>query len=213
MTTLGVIIGGTPPNLALEVVQSDVQTPWGQASSPLYRLQHAGASDIVILKRHGADHALAPHQVNYRANLWAMRQFGVEEVLSTNTVGGIDRQLNVGQLVLPDQLIDYTWGRASTYDDRRRHVDFSNPYDRALQKRILALAPHVHHGGIYGCTQGPRLETAAEIQRLARDGCTVVGMTGMPEAGLARELDLPYVSLCVVVNPAAGLGPDVIDMD
>ena len=211
---LGVIVGGTPPQIAGEVLQDGVHTPWGNASAPLFalRLGDRTFTDILVLNRHGVDHDLNPHQVNYRANMWLLHAAGVRHVVATNTVGGIDASLPVGGLVLPDQLIDYTWGRASTYDDRRRHVDFTRPYDSALSAQVVLAMPEIVRGGTYGCTQGPRLETAAEIRRMARDGCTIVGMTGMPEAVLARELEIAYASVCLVVNPAAGLGGESVDM-
>ena len=186
-------------------------TPWGDAScQPV----HVGREQIelIFMSRHGAQATLAPHQINYRANVWLMRELGVDALIGTHTVGGIDPDLAVGAYVLPHQLIDYTWGRPSTYDDQRRHVEFGVPYDADLRQTLLGLVPDIHDGGVYGVTQGPRLETAAEIGRMARDGCTLVGMTGMPEAGLARELEIPYASLCLIVNPAAGVGSDEIDV-
>lgn len=171
----------------------------------------AGDAAYLLLPRHGASQQVAPHEINYRANVWLMHSLGVTHLLGTHTVGAIDPVLGVGRMVLPDQLIDYTWGRSSTYDDERRHVMFETPYCASLRDAVRRVAPRVVDTGVYGCTQGPRLETAAEIRRMARDGCTVVGMTGMPEAVLARELELCYASLCVIVNPAAGVGEERID--
>jgi|TARA_B100000315_G_scaffold207909_1_gene202838 purine nucleoside phosphorylase len=167
--------------------------------------------DVLSLSRHGPGHRYTPHQINYRANVWALRELGAEGVIATFTVGGISAALTPGTLVLPDQVIDYTWGRAHTFDlPGERHVEFSDPFDEGLRRWLAAGAGHsgleVVLGGTYGATQGPRLETAAEIDRLDGEGCSVVGMTAMPEAALARELDLPYVALCLVVNPAAGRG-------
>jgi 5'-methylthioadenosine phosphorylase/5'-methylthioinosine phosphorylase len=173
--------------------------------------------EVIFLARHGppAAPAIPPHRVNYRANLWALREAGVEHVLAINAVGGIAPAAGPGRLVLPDQLIDYTWGREHTYTGDSRfplqHVEFTAPFSPALRERLLAAARaaglDVMPAATYGVTQGPRLETAAEIDRLERDGCHVVGMTAMPEAGLARELDLSYAMCCVVVNRAAGRVP------
>lgn len=193
-----------------------VETPFGKPSAPVLKVGHdsASAQSALFLARHGHPHGIAPHAVNYRANVWALREQGATAIVSVNAVGSIDPSLRPTMLVLPDQLIDYTWGRAGTFapDDAVQHFDFSFPYDAELSERLRSAA-HLHgielrSGGIYGATQGPRLETAAEVARLARDGCTLVGMTGMPEAILARELGLPYASLCLVVNPAAGIVMD-----
>ncbi|MEI7447011.1 MAG: S-methyl-5'-thioinosine phosphorylase, partial [Burkholderiales bacterium] len=159
-------------------------------------------------------HTIPPHQINYRANLWALHHVGATSVLAVATVGGIRADCGPGVLAVPDQIVDYTHGRKSTFfegpDSPVTHVDFTRPYDEALRERLLRAAASAGEpivaGGTYGCTQGPRLETAAEIRRLERDGCDLVGMTGMPEAVLARELGLPYAVLAVVANHAAGLG-------
>ncbi|HRO59769.1 MAG TPA: S-methyl-5'-thioinosine phosphorylase, partial [Burkholderiaceae bacterium] len=172
---------------------------------------------VVFLARHGYGHTIAPHDINYRANLWALREAGVAGVVSVATVGGIGERYVPGAIVVADQIIDYTHGRQGTYfegpDQPVTHIDFTEPYDADLRQRLLRAAQHAGEtlidGGVYGCTQGPRLETAAEIRRLQRDGCDLVGMTGMPEAALARELDLPYAVLCVVANHAAGIGDSV----
>ena len=191
-------------------------TPWGQASAaPLHLDAHP---NVLILPRHGRPHRLAPHAINYRANLWLLHSMHVDTVVALNTVGGIDAQAVPGDLVVPAQLIDYTWGRESTYSDGQRlyHVDMTEPYDAGVRAALLSAAhpdQRVHDGGVYACTQGPRLETPAEIDRLERDGATVVGMTGMPEAALARELDMGYAALCLVVNPAAGRSSGPIDHD
>lgn len=199
-------------------------TPWGEPSSPLM-LGVIGSStessEVVFLARHGDAHQLPPHKVNYRANIAALRDQQVSAIYAVNVVGGINIEMCPGDLVIPDQIIDYTWGREQTYSDgpdaKLQHVDFTNPYDQSLRDKLLqqaiVLGLQVHSGGVYGATQGPRLEAAAEITRMARDGCDIVGMTGMPEAALARELDVPYASLALVVNMAAGLGDDEITMD
>jgi 5'-methylthioinosine phosphorylase len=179
-----------------------------------------GSEELAFLQRHGGDAAIPPHRINYRANLWALRELGVREIIAINAVGGISDGMRPGRLVIPDQLIDYTWGRAHTIDeggaDGLMHIDFTEPYDRRLRAALIqvATAEGIAHsaGGVYAATQGPRLETAAEVRRLAGDGCDVVGMTGMPEAALARELGLAYVSLCMVVNPAPGLADEPLTL-
>lgn len=190
-----------------------VRTPYGDPSCAL-TLGRIGAHPVVFLARHGYGHTIAPHEINYRANLWALREVGAGSVLAVATVGGIRADCDPGMLVLPDQIIDYTSGRRHTFfdgaDQQVTHIDFTAPYDAALRVRLLEAAQRageaVIDGAVYGCTQGPRLETAAEIVRLERDGCDLVGMTGMPEAALAREAGLPYAALCVVANHAAGKG-------
>jgi 5'-methylthioinosine phosphorylase len=189
------------------------RTPYGEPSGPLNFAKISG-QEAVFLARHGPGHIHPPHKVNYRANLWALKDAGVAAVISIAAVGGIGDDGAPGTLVIPDQIIDYTHGREHTYfdggDRQVRHIDFTQPYDASLRHALLAAAARceerVVDGGTYGATQGPRLETAAEIDRMARDGATLVGMTGMPEAALARELDLPYAHICVVANWAAGRG-------
>jgi 5'-methylthioinosine phosphorylase len=199
-----------------------VRTPYGDPSGPL-TFGKLGAADVVFLARHGYGHTIAPHEINYRANLWALQQVGVTEVVAVATVGGIRSDLSAGKLLLPNQIIDYTWGRESTFfegaDQPVTHIDFTHPYDESLRMRLAKAAADaglaLHLNGTYGCTQGPRLETAAEIKRMAQDGCDIVGMTGMPEAALARELNLAYAALGVVANAAAGVGAsaDRISLD
>lgn len=191
----------------------DLDTPYGSTSAPL-RLGEFGGSAVAFLARHGEKHQHAPHRVNYRANLWALREVGVDRIVAVNAVGGIAADCGPRVLVLPDQLIDYTWGRASSFADESRgevrHIDFSDPYDAGLRGQLRQAAASAGvplvEGGTYGVTQGPRLETRAEVARLRNDGCTIVGMTSMPEAALARELELPYACLAVVANWAAGVG-------
>jgi 5'-methylthioinosine phosphorylase len=214
-TPLLAIIGGTGLNrLATTSRSTDrIDTPFGPASA-MPQIGSVGAQQVLFLARHGQPHRIAPHLINYRANLWLLQQLGATAVLATNAVGGIAEAMAPGDLVVPHQLVDYTWGRQHTYTDVQPlvHVDFSAPYDAVLRERLGAAALEldldcsVFNGGVYGATQGPRLESAAEIDRLARDGCDVVGMTGMPEAGLARELGVAYASVCLVVNRAAGRG-------
>jgi 5'-methylthioadenosine phosphorylase len=190
-----------------------VRTPYGDPSGALTFGRIRG-KDVVFLARHGYGHTIAPHEVNYRANLWALKEEKVEGVVSVASVGGIRKDLAPGTLLLPDQIIDYTWGRRSTYfegaNTQVTHIDFTEPYSAVLRDRLLAAAracgEKVFDRGTYAATQGPRLESAAEINRLERDGADVVGMTGMPEAALARELGLEYAALTVSANFAAGRG-------
>ncbi|WP_227368161.1 S-methyl-5'-thioinosine phosphorylase [Halomonas sp. M20] len=216
------IIGGTglTEMTGLEVIRRhSVETPLGAASTGVLQGTLEGRG-ILFLARHGHPHKLPPHRINYRANLWALKQAGATRIVGINAVGSIDPTLQPGALVIPNQLIDYTTGRESTYFDGRfrplKHIDFSWPYDNSLRNTLVAAGRQagetIENGGIYGCTQGPRLETAAEIARMARDGCGLVGMTGMPEAVLARELMLPYACLALVVNPAAGVTEAEITM-
>ncbi len=212
MSRMGVFIGSSPLDIEGLEPCGQTATPWGEASGVPVR-QKFGRHELIYLSRHGAQHQFAPHQINYRANVWVMHSIGVDCLVGTYTVGGIDPKLGVGQLVIPHQLIDYTWGRESTYDDQVRHVEFAEPYDRGLIAQLAAADDTVYNGGVYAATQGPRLETVAEVRRLAQDGATVVGMTGMPEAALARELEIPFAGLCLVVNPAAGVSDEEITLD
>ena len=210
------IIGGSGlTKLAiLEVTRRWVaRTPYGEPSGPLTFGRICGC-EVAFLARHGYGHTIAPHEVNYRANLWALKDAGADAVVSVASVGGIRKDIAPGSLVLPDQIIDYTWGRRSTFFDGPgatvNHIDFTEPYSAPLRKRILKAAADcrekVIDGAVYATTQGPRLETAAEINRLERDGADIVGMTGMPEAALAREIGLEYAAIAVAANYAAGRG-------
>lgn len=191
------------------------RTDWGQPSSAL-SFGRLGGHKVVFLARHGYGHTIAPHNINYRANLWALKEAGATKIVSCAAVGGVRDDLVPGTLVVPDQIIDYTWGRASSYysgeDQPVVHVDFSEPFDPALRQLLIDAAAlqgeKVVAGGCYGCTQGPRFESAAEVRRYQRDGCDMLGMTAMPEAALARELELPYATLALVVNRAAGKRPE-----
>ena len=190
-----------------------VRTPYGEPSGPLTLGQICGRP-TVFLARHGYGHTIPPHEVNYRANIWALREMGATAIIAVASVGGIRADLHPGDIVVPDQVVDYTWGRRSTFHEGESctvtHIDFTDPYDETLRQKILASAQlagvSVKNGATYATTQGPRLETAAEIRRLERDGCDVVGMTGMPEASLAREIDIPYAAINVIANYAAGKG-------
>lgn len=217
------VIGGTglcdwPGAHLIESVEVD--TPWGQPSAPLCRYSYQDA-EFMFLARHGAGHSVPPHAINYRANIQALKAAGMTEVIAVNAVGGITERFVSGVIALPEQINDYTWGREHTFYDGRdgvvEHIDFSYPYSEQLRLRLCAAAEYlgvdIEPYGTYAVTQGPRLETAAEIVRLARDGNDLVGMTAMPEAALAREAGLEYASVCLVVNPAAGVSDSLISMD
>jgi 5'-methylthioinosine phosphorylase len=218
------VIGGT--GIAeleglVPVTTHDPDTPYGAPSGPISEGLLDGRR-VYFLQRHGGSPGvIPPHLVNYRANLWALQSLGVTDIVAINAVGGISTAMQPGRLVIPHQLIDYTWGREHTFDDGRDgpllHIDFTEPYDRELRRALLAAASEAgiacQDTAVYGVAQGPRLETAAEIRRMAADGCDVVGMTGMPEAALARELGVAYASVCMVVNPAAGLGELPISLE
>ena len=216
------IIGGTGLTRLKELKithREVVSTPYGAASAPF---THGLLADreVVFLARHGYSHTIPPHMINYRANLWALRHIGVEEVVAIGAVGGIHPDIPPERLVIPDQIVDYTWSRAHTFFEQDlpqvTHIDFSKPYCERLRQRLIGAAQAVsldmRASGTYGATQGPRLETAAEINRLERDGCDIVGMTGMPETALARELGLCYAACAVCVNWAAGRGAEEITM-
>ena len=217
------VIGGSGLDRlgTLEVSSREVvQTAWGSPSAPLCAGRFAG-SPIVFLPRHGENHHLPPHAINYRANIAALRDAGVTDVLAVTAVGGIGPECGPGAIVVPDQMIDYTWGRAHTFHDgvggTLDHVDFTYPYAEDLRRLLIESAPvaglEVVPHGVYGATQGPRLESAGEIARMARDGCTLVGMTGMPEAALAREAGLSYATVSLSVNWAAGIGGLTVSLE
>jgi 5'-methylthioinosine phosphorylase len=209
------IIGGSGltefANLEVSRRQA-VRTPYGEPSGPLTFGAIRGIP-VVFLARHGDGHTIPPHQVNYRANLWALKERGAGKIVSVVSVGGIRPDLGPGKIVVPHQIIDYTWGRASTFFEDNapvKHIDFTEPYTAELRNRLIAAANACGESAVdravYAATQGPRLETAAEIDRLEREGADIVGMTGMPEAALARELELGYAAVAAVVNHAAGRG-------
>jgi 5'-deoxy-5'-methylthioadenosine phosphorylase len=214
MTSIAIIGGSGLTRLKnLKITRREVvRTLYGEPSAPVV-YGELGGREVLFLPRHGAGHTIPPHDINYRANIWALKEAGVTQVIAVNAVGGISPNfLTSGQLVIPDQIIDYTYGRAHTFfgseHKKVTHVDFTNPYCETLRPVLLQAAVRaglvVLERGTYAATQGPRFESAAEIRRYERDGADIVGMTGMPEAGLARELDLCYASVAVVVNPAAG---------
>ncbi|HKK13368.1 MAG TPA: S-methyl-5'-thioinosine phosphorylase [Gammaproteobacteria bacterium] len=217
------IIGGTGLTKLknLEIQRREVMhTPYGEPSGPLTH-GALGGRDVIFLARHGYGHTIPPHEVNYRANLWALKQAGVRQVVAVAAVGGIRADMEPGRLAFPDQIIDYTWGRAHTYFEgdlsKVTHIDFTEPYEPELRARLVEAAGaaglQAVDGGTYGATQGPRLETAAEVDRMEQDGCAMVGMTGMPEAALARELELSYATCAVIANWAAGRGTGAIMED
>lgn len=221
MTALAIIGGSGFTNLKmLEVVRREVvHTPYGEPSAPLtHGLLDGG--EVAFLPRHGPGHSIPPHKVNYRANLWALKQAGITQVIGVAAVGGIGKEMKPGLIAVPDQVIDYTYGRQHTLFEGDlqsvTHIDFTDPYSERLRQALLQAArksgAQAIDGGTYGATQGPRLETAMEIKRLERDGCDLVGMTGMPEASLARELEMEYACCAVVANWAAGKGEGPITM-
>lgn len=216
------IIGGTGLT-ALDTLKithrESLSTPYGPPSSPLMHGELDGRP-VVFLARHGQHHTLPPHRINYRANLWVLHHLGVQQVIAVAAVGGIRADMEPGVLAFPDQIVDYTWGRSSTFFEDHlspvTHIDFTEPYCPELREKLIQAARerslNARESCTYAATQGPRLETAAEIRRLERDGCDVVGMTGMPEAALARELGLRYAACAVVANWAAGQVPGEITM-
>ena len=212
------IIGGTGALTVAHAADESarpLQTPYGETSSPLLTWE-SGGKQVCFIARHGLDSSIPPHLVNYRANIWALHEAGPDCVIGLNAVGGIAAWASPARLVFPDQLIDYTWGREHTFSDGRmqplQHIEFTSPFSREIQRRLVELAAELsldfQSDGVYGVTQGPRLETAAEIDRMERDGCDIVGMTALPEAALAREVGLDYAICAVIVNWAAGRAPE-----
>ena len=217
------IIGGTGLSSfdGLNIIERlSMTTPFGEPSSDILLAEFDG-KQVLFLPRHGSNHTIPPHKINYRANIWALHELGVDKIIAVAAVGGIRDDLPPSVLAVPDQIIDYTYGREqSFYSDNftaDKHIDFSYPYDEALRQKLLQVGLQqkvtIVDGGTYGATQGPRLETAAEIKRMAQDGCAMVGMTGMPEAALARELNIAYATCALMVNWAAGLSDGLITME
>ncbi|MEM7400623.1 MAG: S-methyl-5'-thioinosine phosphorylase [Pseudomonadota bacterium] len=217
------IIGGTGLTTldSLSIVErKTVETPYGKPSATLQIGEFAGR-EIVFLARHGLEHHLPPHKINYRANLWALKDVGVSDIIAVAAVGGIHKDIPPEKIIIPEQIIDYTYGRKHTFFEDESstvtHIDFTNPYSAMMRQNLFLAAEHakvkVFNGGVYGVTQGPRLETAAEIVRMQQDGCDIVGMTGMPEAALAKELGLNYACCALCVNWAAGKTDKEIAMD
>ena len=222
MTTLAIIGGtGLTRMQGLTVIRREmVKTPYGAPSCPIV-FGELGGREVAFLPRHGSTHRIPSHRVNYCANIWALNSVGVKQIIAVGAVGGIHKDCTVGTIVIPHQIIDYTNGRENTFfnggDEPVEHIDFSFPYNEELRAALVegaraASEISVVDGGVYGVTQGPRLETAAEITRMANDGCTIVGMTGMPEAALAAELGIAYACCGVVINPAAGTDNKPVDL-
>lgn len=217
------IIGGSGfcdyPGLDIKEIH-EVETPFGLPSAAL-RMGELYGKPLVFLPRHGEKHTIAPHKINYRANVHAMKQVGVTDIFAIASVGGITSAYKPGVMAVPDQLIDYTMGREQSFFSDNfsadRHCDFTWPFQETLRQQLMQttqkLSTSVLDGGTYGVMQGPRFETAAEINRLQRDGCDMVGMTAMPEAVLARELDINYAMLVLVANWAAGINNSVLQCD
>ena len=211
------VIGGTGldkiEGLVVEKHET-IKTPYGETSEPLAFGSIAGQLMIVFIARHGKNHSIAPHLINYQANIWALHSVGVKNLIGINTVGSIDTKLLPGDFVFPDQIIDYTYSRKNTFfdgiDNPIQHIDFTYPFDSNLRNHFSRAARMLdlkfHTSGVYACVQGPRLESAAEINRYENDGADIIGMTGMPEASLAREIGLNYALICPVANHAAGRG-------
>jgi 5'-methylthioinosine phosphorylase len=225
---LGIIGGSLLKNIngLTQVTEEKIKTPFGEPSAN-FILGKINDVDVVYLNRHGVEHHLAPHQINYRANMFALKLLEVTDIIAIAAVGGITEKMSPLKCVVPDQIIDYTYGRLQTYNDASeaevKHIEFSYPFDEALRKKVInavkMCAMEYEMKATYGATQGPRLETIAEIKRLQQDGCDIVGMTAMPETALARELDINYANLSLVVNWAAGAGieegqvAEIISMD
>ncbi|MCG6551422.1 MAG: S-methyl-5'-thioadenosine phosphorylase, partial [Candidatus Magnetominusculus sp. LBB02] len=210
------IIGGSGfyqmPNVEL-IGQSNVDTPYGAPSDSYKQLMISGV-EAVFLARHGSGHTIAPHKVNYRANIWGFKTLGVERLLSLGAVGGINPLLLPGSIVIADQIIDMTTGRASTFYeiDEVYHVDFSEPFCPELRSAFIEAARAINlpvlTRGTYVCTNGPRFETRAEIKYYATVGADMVGMTAMPEAALAKEAEICYSTVATVTNLAAGISTE-----
>ena len=220
MTTLA-IIGGTGLTQLSDLTiikREQLDTPYG-APSAEFVTGELNNAQVIFLARHGNPHTIAPHKINYRANIWGLKQLGVEQIVAVAAVGGITGEMTPAHIAIPDQIIDYSYGRMHTFfeDQTVSHIDFSYPYNQQLRARLITAAAQanvkISPRGTYGCTQGPRLETAAEILRMERDGCDLVGMTGMPEAALAKELDMDYAAISVVANWAAGKSEGEITME
>jgi len=217
------IIGGTGlsqmQGLSINSTKN-LDTPFGAPSAP-YVLGSIHGKEVVFLARHGNPHTIPPHKINYRANIWGLKQLGVSEIIAVAAVGGITSEMAPAHIAIPDQIIDYSYGREHTFfaDDLENvtHIDFTFPYSQTLRSRLIQAATQqnivISKTGTYGCTQGPRLESTAEITRMERDGCDLVGMTGMPEAALAKELNIDYAAIAVIANWAAGKSEGEISMD
>ena len=218
------IIGGSGltqlPELEIRN-ELDLDTPWGKPSAPI-TVGNYHDQEILFLPRHGNPHVIPPHKVNYRANIWALKESGISDIIAVNAVGGITKYMAPGRIVIPDQLIDYTHSRSDTFFENDllevKHIDFTFPYSASIRQALINAANDLDNFDLdptatYAVSQGPRLETAAEIKRFDRDGCDIVGMTSMPEAALAREVDIAYGCCALVVNWAAGISDELITME
>jgi len=213
MTKLAIIGGTGLTQLSdLTIIKRDkLNTPYGPPSAD-FITGELNQKEVIFLARHGNPHTIAPHKINYRANIWGLKHLGVEQIVAVAAVGGITEKMVPAHIAIPDQIIDYSHGRQHTFFEDENypvtHIDFTYPYSQKLRSAIISAAAKANVTispiGTYGCTQGPRLETAAEIKRMEKDGCDLVGMTGMPEAALAKELGMDYAALSVVANWAAG---------
>ena len=213
MTKLAIIGGtGLTQLSALKIIKHDkLTTPYGLPSAD-FITGELNQKEVIFLARHGNPHTIAPHKINYRANIWGLKQLGVEQIIAVAAVGGITDEMTPAHIAIPDQIIDYSYDRKHTFFEDENypvtHIDFTYPYSQKLRSALITAAAKANIKispiGTYGCTQGPRLETAAEIKRMERDGCDLVGMTGMPEAALAKELAMDYAAISVIANWAAG---------
>lgn len=221
MTKLA-IIGGTGLTQLSDLIiikRDKLTTPYGSPSAD-FITGELNQKEVIFLARHGCPHTIAPHQINYRANIWGLKQLGVEQIVAVAAVGGITEEMVPAHIAIPDQIIDYSHGRRHTFFEDENypvtHIDFTYPYSQKLRSALISAAAKANINispiGTYGCTQGPRLETAAEIKRMEKDGCDLVGMTGMPEAALAKELAMDYAAISVVANWAAGKSAGEITM-
>lgn len=221
MTTLAIIGGTGLTQLSdLKIIKRErLDTPYG-APSAEFVTGELNDKTVIFLARHGNPHTIAPHNINYRANIWGLKQLGIQQIIAVAAVGGITEAMKPAHIAIPDQIIDYSYGRKHTFFDNENypvtHIDFSHPYNPRLRQLLITAAANANIDitptATYGCTQGPRLETPAEIKRMAQDGCDLVGMTAMPEAALAKELDIEYAAISVVANWAAGITNKEITM-
>ena len=221
MTKLA-IIGGTGLTQLRDLIiikRDKLSTPYGSPSAD-FITGELNQKEVIFLARHGCPHTIAPHQINYRANIWGLKQLGVDQIVAVAAVGGITEEMVPAHIAIPDQIIDYSHGRRHTFFEDENypvtHIDFTYPYSQKLRSALISAAAKANINispiGTYGCTQGPRLETAAEIKRMEKDGCDLVGMTGMPEAALAKELAMDYAAISVIANWAAGKSAGEITM-
>lgn len=221
MTKLA-IIGGTGLSQLAELKTTEskpITTPYGSPSAD-FVIGKLADTEVIFLARHGNPHHIPPHKINYRANIWGLKQLGIETIIAVAAVGGISSAMAPAHIAIPDQIIDYSYSREHTFFDGKSepvsHIDFTYPYSATLRSKLLKAAKqaglNVSSAGTYGCTQGPRLESTAEIKRMAQDGCDIVGMTGMPEASLARELGIKYATISIIANWAAGIVDGEITM-